>query len=1548
MAKVFKILGRFIGIIIDWTLIAIILFAFFIRTSPVQTFLAQKATDFLSSELNTTIKIDRVAIVFIDRVALDGVLVLDQKNDTLTYINTLYVTLDELNLEKNYLKLDKAELDQGTIHINRDKVTEDFNFWFITDYFASDKKPSGKKPIAISLNTLKLSDVNFKYDDYRKYYSTFGMDYDHIDLKHVFLNASDFKSDNGIISANITSLRAEEKCGFVLSEFSTQAAISEKGMYFDQVTAKTPTSDILVPKLHFKMNGFDDFKYFIDSVEFDAQLSNSKVSLKDVSYFATALEGMDQICYLSGKVSNKVKNLKISDLNFKTGKKTVLQGTINLPDFRVFKTSFFNEKIDYAYISLDDLKRIKMPVDSKMEYLSFDKYLERLGNFQTKDLRLDGFYSQFVIAADYLKTDLGTVKMDNGVMFTENPSNKSYLFERSGASEYDVKIENFQLGKFLNDRNFGSVDGTFFLSGEAFSLADIHFNLIEGNLNRFDYLDYAYRDIFIEKGSFTDKKFVAKIEVKDDNLNLVYDGFIDFNGNQHMSFNIDLTKALLANLGITQEDSTSLTSSFTVNVFGKTTNNMTGSITMNGMLYKEGDREIQIPSLTINVLRGKTEDKFTIQSGLADVDLTGKINFTTLVDDFMDQFNKVFPSIITNKKTTKKKKQKSPSNFNYAVEVHDANDFLAIFAPDLKINNGTVLKGSYDGRSENFTMNLTSDKITYQQMEFEGIVLDQKLTASEITADYAVKTFNYNDSISLDQVHFITTGKQNQLSSEISWNPKSTNESLIAWETIIIDSKNLNFTLKPSYFSINEMRWEIENQSDLSLSENEIHIAKFKLERNKQYISLDGCISRNDADKLNFKVNDLNLSELASFVGAGMKMEGMVNGWGYISNPYTNLTYIGDAAIQGLYLNDQEVGDIFVQTEWNKASESVGLIGDLIYRGNQTFKFDGSYFTAREKDNLDFNLVFDQTDIQFTNAFMDPDVVNNIRGVIDGSLKVTGSPDFPILEGEIELISGNAKLDLLGVNFGFDGKISADQYGFYIDNMPVSDEEGNTGSLIGSVYHEQYRDWNFDLQFDLEPRIYAHSSPFYTANSEPLEKFLVLNTQYEEGAIYYGKAYATGTANIFGYADNMEITVDVQTKKGTTINFPMYGVAELDEEESFITFKKKGEEVSNLLPKIDFTGVDLDLNFRVTPDAKLKIIFNDQTGDEISASGSGDIAIKMDNLGDVSMDGTYRIKDGLYNFAMGSVIKQPFHIEEGGTITWTGDPVNATLDLKTYYEVNANLHEISPDQLQGSGKGTNQKVLCYLGLTESLMKPTIGFDIKAPKADENGKALLARITGDPDELNRQFFSLLLWKRFQPLKGTTAAGGSAAMDLVSNQINSMLSQVSKDYKMNVNLDADAVTGEKAYEFGLSKGFLDDRLILTGSFGVESTSKNQTQQGQNALIGDVSLEYLLNESGTIRVNVFNESNDYSIIQDKNLGLFTQGAGLHYQEEFDHFDNFKLAQYFLDIFRKKENKRYPVKRKKKQTPVPPVGDNTRLFILPEEHLKISGIFFSKSGTI
>jgi hypothetical protein len=182
--------------------------------------------------------------------------------------------------------------------------------------------------------------------------------------------------------------------------------------------------------------------------------------------------------------------------------------------------------------------------------MEFDKYLERLSYFQAYDLRLDGFYNQFVIKSDSLSTSLGSVNLKNGILFTENRANDSYIFEHSVGGEEDVFVHSFQLGTFLNDSNFGVVDGNFSLSGEAFSTGNIDFNSINGTVNRFDYLGYAYNNIIIKDGSFKDNVLLARVDIKDDNLNLTYNGMIDFKGNQHMQFSIDLTKAILENLNI--------------------------------------------------------------------------------------------------------------------------------------------------------------------------------------------------------------------------------------------------------------------------------------------------------------------------------------------------------------------------------------------------------------------------------------------------------------------------------------------------------------------------------------------------------------------------------------------------------------------------------------------------------------------------------------------------------------------------------------------------------------------------------------------------------------------------------------------------------------------------------------------------------------------------------------------------------------------------------------------------------------------------------------
>ncbi|MDG1346648.1 MAG: translocation/assembly module TamB domain-containing protein, partial [Crocinitomicaceae bacterium] len=830
---------------------------------------------------------------------------------------------------------------------------------------------------------------------------------------------------------------------------------------------------------------------------------------------------------------------------------------------------------------------------------------------------------------------------------------------------------------------------------------------------------------------------------------------------------------------------------------------------------------------------------------------------------------------------------------------------------------GTKVSGGYSEATNDFSMVLESSLITFEDFQFHNVYVNQSTIDKDVKMKVDIGEFYLNDTLSVALLLFDAVGSRDTFQTQLTWNPNTTNYSELNWQTAIIDEESIDFLIQPSLISIHEKEWNIKNSSALEYRQDYISIKDFLFERKNQFISLNGKVSDRDEDKLKIKMSHLHLDDFAPIIQSTVALNGELNGFGEISTPFTNLGFKGDASIKGLIIDQEEVGDVFVQSNWEKGKQSIGLKGDLIYKNTQTFAFDGFYHLNRKKDILDFNLVFDDTDIQFTNAFMDPQIVSDIQGTLNGKIRMKGTPDKPLFSGGFDLANGGAKIGILGVKFKTNGEIYCDEHGFYMDNIPIFDQEGNAGALVGSIYHDNFMGWNFDLAFNLEDDA-VNKDPIVPWKVLPLDKFLVMNTSYQEGDSYYGKAYMTGYANIFGYAEHLEITVDAKTEKGTTINFPMYGTSEISADEDFITFVSSDSSFVLGDPKINFTGVDLNLNFNVTPDAKLKIIFNEKLGDEIVTDGSGKISMRVDNRGEITLDGTYTVNEGVYKFALGP-IKQNFFIEQGGYITWTGDPYNANLNLRSYYKTKANLSEISVDQI-GNSTGTNQEVLCYLDITQTLVNPAITFDIEVPNADESGKALINRIKSDPEELNRQFFSLLLVKSFQPLKGSNTAASGTALDLAANQINSMLSQLSQSYKLAVNMDANAL-GEKTYELGLSKEFLDNRLILSGSFGVENSTATETSSSQNFLIGDVNLEYLLNETGTFRVNIFNESNQSKVIQDNNQGLFKQGIGINYQEDFTGFKNFKLFQYFFDLLRKSNDKRFPYKKNKKRTPVPTI---------------------------
>ena len=154
--------------------------------------------------------------------------------------------------------------------------------------------------------------------------------------------------------------------------------------------------------------------------------------------------------------------------------------------------------------------------------------------------------------------------------------------------------------------------------------------------------------------------------------------------------------------------------------------------------------------------------------------------------------------------------------------------------------------------------------------------------------------------------------------------------------------------------------------------------------------------------------------------------------------------------IDHLSLNGRKVGDVSTLAAWNPIKKCISIDGELDYHGNKTFDFEGDYFVLKESNNLDYNLMFDKMQIDFANAFLDPDVIDNLSGLINGNIQLKGEAITPKINGELTVKDGKATIALLGVDVHLNGEINVIEDAF-IDNMPVVDEDGNVGNLVVSL-----------------------------------------------------------------------------------------------------------------------------------------------------------------------------------------------------------------------------------------------------------------------------------------------------------------------------------------------------------------------------------------------------------------------------------------------------------------------------------------------------------------
>jgi len=559
--------------------------------------------------------------------------------------------------------------------------------------------------------------------------------------------------------------------------------------------------------------------------------------------------------------------------------------------------------------------------------------------------------------------------------------------------------------------------------------------------------------------------------------------------------------------------------------------------------------------------------------------------------------------------------------------------------------------------------------------------------------------------------------------------------------------------------------------------------------------------------------------------------------------------------------------NIFGNTDYN--SYSVDL--DLIDKSNNYVKGEGTIIAINEKPNIDIDLFINDFDISFIER-IGLNTMSEISSNVSGDVNLWGAYDNIQHNGTLFLNESSFTVPYLNVKYFLSDKSEITLYNqnFELNNISIKTNNSESiTSLNGKIFHKDYKNWNLDLAFKSD-RLY------------------LINKEFSENENFYGNAFIGGDILINGPTNNVSINIDGITRDGTSIIIPNsqnYSV----EDFTFIKFtdlnsySNVSSKSKNQIPDTIKT-LDLNINLEINNSAEIEITIDKETGSYISGNGDGNLFMEIDSGGKFNMFGDFTTKEGIYNFRNLALIDKKFQLKQGGSIIWDGEPLGAQMNIQATYNVPGGANPA----LLLDNPNFNKKIPTdvEIKLTGDLTKPdSPDFEIFFPNTSSTVTSEINYKLNDPEIRQLQAISLLT-------QGIFINEVSVSIEGVTNNIYEKVSEVFSDIlggsqgPLEVGLNylqgdrSDILDIKTEDRFGVTLSTkISDKILFNGKIGVPIGGIEET-----LIIGDVQIDFILNEDGSLKAKVFNKENEFRYIGDE-LG-YTQGVGLSYQVDFQTF--------------------------------------------------------------
>ncbi len=1379
--------------------------------------------------------------------------------------------------------------------------------------------PPDSARLFAQVGSFKMEEGTFRLNNFRKepivQHIDSTINYRHMYVSDIGIDIRNFQFRSGEYTGVVESLYGKERSGFQLDQLAVQdARVSPNGIFLNDFQIVTPQTNIR-DTLYLEYSKFKAFKAFTDEVRLNGRFNDSRVAIRDIIRFAPKLgnsaffkQNLDQVVRLNGRIFGTINDLSARELQLELPRGSRLQGRFDSRNLAVKNEEFVSARLEELTTRADILRDL-------LPSFSPPSNFDRLGKIQFNG-RFDGFFVDFV-ANGSLQTNIGQAVMDMRMDLKPRPQSANF----SG----NLNLNAFDLGAWTGNPAFGLISfNSQVENGSGIRASDLSADL-EAAITSFAFKGYAYENARL-KGRLESRQFNGAFAIKDDNIDFSFEGSVNLKDSiPRYDFQAAVNNLSLKELNLSNKVE-SMAGKVQLNLSGNKLSSLNGEGIVRDLKIRAIQEEFLLDSIRIaSAVISDSLQLFSVRSDILLADLSGDFELSSIVQSLLAEAEEEFPRFAALLNLPPADSTAPQQAFTFNLRVNDSRGLQKLIHPQLGPVLSAEMEGTLNTRSDIFELKADLPEIQFDEHRFQAVALRTELKDGKNELIFGLEKTILSNGTELAPINTIHFLDEDRWEFGIIFDPKSRIGKGQLFQKLDIDGsiQTLNdstFELHfdRTYLDVLEERWSIAATNSIRFGHGKIQARDFTLTNGDRKFSLNNLGSRGlliSLDEFDFSW----LREKIKYDYPPIDFQGKFDLQAEIGNVFEQDSLSLRLLSDTLLINGDDWGTLSFEGFTSDLKSPIEGYLHLNPEGNTQLLAEAVFEPNRsEEDNPSAGKLLATLDL--TNLPLDlaeywiGKTVNGMEGQFGGWVSLNGPLEELDIDGQLEVGPSQFTVEYLKTTYRFDeAKISVSNTLFDASGTLLYDERGNTAALIGGVSHNRLKDLGFNARLETD-------------------RFLALNTKKGDNQLFYGTALGDGEISFSGSFKQPNIYVNADVGKGTRIVIPVSAQKETTGL-GLVRFvdksKPEKDTLTNRSRPIDLKGVNLEMDLTADDEAELAIIFNEQAGDVIEGRGRGSVRISVPRTGDFSMYGDYVIERGDYLFTLYNVINKKFRIRQGGTISWSGDPFAAQIDLVAEYKgLNTSVANLIQEYLVSASTELKRQasqtttVNLLMQLEGDLLKPQISFDLLFPNLKGELQSYvdskLRVLSRNQNELNKQVFGLIIAGQFMPtefvLDGQKVVFNTVS-EFVSNQLSLLLTELfsefigdgktlsSIDFDIaynqyeSVNLESEEnFTRGNELQLSLRQNFFNDRLsvLVGGNIGLGG-GINTAASATGAFVGnDLVIEYTLNRDRSLKLRVYQQTQpDFS-------GLKLEiGAGLSFRKEFQSFDA------FWDSFKKDSKK-------------------------------------------